>query len=78
MKVVNHARMPLDQIELLFPAQWILVDQPVLDAWNRVVDGVPVFAHSEKTEVHRKIGELKLTRFAIQCTKKDPPDRKYM
>ena len=70
--------MPIAEIEALYPEHWILIDRPELDPWNRLVSGIAVFAHPDKMEVHRMIGELKLTKIALHCTRKDQPGRRYM
>jgi hypothetical protein len=69
---------PLAEIEVQYPNHWILIDQPLLDEWKRLVAGVVVFTCQEKAELYSRLGELKLARFAIRCTKKDPPYRKYL
>jgi hypothetical protein len=70
--------LPITEINALFPNHWMLIDQPVLDEWNRLVSGTVVFAHSKKSEIYRKGAELKLKRFAIHTTRKDPPGLKYL
>ena len=78
--VVKHSSepMPLAEIEALYPNHWILIDKPVIDDQKRLIGGTVVFVGAEKKELYRRLADLVTVGFAIRCTKKDPPDRKYI
>ena len=78
METRERLRLPIAQIESLFPEHWILIDEPEVDASDRLVSGIVIFAHPDKQEFDRKASELKPAYFALRCTKKDPPDQKYV
>jgi hypothetical protein len=78
METLERKRLPIAEIEAMYPEHWILIDEPEIDASDCMVNGIAMFAHPDKTEVHRKIGELRPTRFALHCTLKDPPDQRYL
>jgi hypothetical protein len=77
METEERKRLSIAQIETLYPEQFILIDEPEVDAENRIVSGIVAFADPEKTEVYRKASELKLTRTALHRTKKER-GRKYV
>ncbi len=70
--------MTLVEIESLYPDHWILIDQPILNQRKELVAGNVVFVGQRKRELHERLRELKLPGFAIHCTKKEPPFRKYL
>lgn len=77
METTERKRLPLAEIEALYPEHWILLDEPEADAWNNIVSGIVVLAHSDKKEFYRRAVDFKLARSALRCTKKDP-GRKYV
>ncbi len=78
METTERKRLPIAEIESLYPDHWILIDEPEVEAGSVVVSGIVVFAHPDRKEIYRRASELKLTNVAVRCTKKDPPGTKYV
>lgn len=77
MEITERKRLPIAEIEALYPEQFILIDEPEVDEGSRLVGGIVVFTHSDKSEVYRRAGELKLKNIALRCTK-NTRNKKYV
>ena len=64
--------LSIRQIESRYPSQWILVKDPVVDKYLRVIRGEVVSHSKDRDEVDRKAVELRLKRSAFLYTGKLP------
>jgi len=69
-------RLTIAEIDVMYPEQFVLLDEPEVDEWNRVVSGIVRGADADKSRVCELAGELNLTRAALRCTK-DRSNKKY-
>ncbi len=77
METTSRKRLPIAEIEALFPEHWILIDEPEVNESNSIVSGIVLFAETDKSEVYRKAAGMKLTSIALRCTKKER-NKKYV
>jgi hypothetical protein len=71
--------LTMEEIEARFPEEWILIDQPEKDQYQRVVRGRVVFHSPDRDEVSRKALDLPVPRhIAFHCTKKRKPGVAYI
>jgi hypothetical protein len=78
MATTERKRLPIAEIEALYPEQFILIDEPEVDEGSRLVSGIVVFTHRERNEVYRRADELKLRNIAVRCTRTDLKRQKYL
>jgi hypothetical protein len=66
--------LTVEQIEALFPSEWVLIGDPQTDESQRLLAG-KVLCHSpERDEVDRKLLELRPSRFAFRYLGTLPED----
>jgi hypothetical protein len=66
--------LTVEQIEALFPSEWVLIGDPQTDESQRLLAG-KVLCHSpERDEVDRKLLELRPNRFAFRYLGMPPED----
>ena len=68
----------IGDIERNFPSHWILVDRPQTDAAGKVTAGYLVMASQDPKVLYDKAAEMKLADCAFHCTKKTPPDLRFL
>ena len=66
--------MTVDEIKACFPAEWILLADPEVDTYQRVVRGRVVCHSKDRDEVDRKAIELRLRSSAFHYTGEIPED----
>jgi hypothetical protein len=64
--------LTLMQMELRFPSQWLLVENPQTGAALELQGGTVLWHSSDRDEVYRKAVELRPHRFAVTYTGKMP------
>ena len=71
--------LTMEEIEARYPNSWILIDQPELDQYQRVIRGRVVFTDSDRDRVYRIALDLPPPRkIAFHCTKKRQPGMAYI
>jgi hypothetical protein len=68
----------IGDIERDFPNHWILIDRPQTDAAGKVTAGYLVMASQDPTILYQEAAKLKLVDCAFRCTKKTPPDLRFL
>lgn len=56
------------EIEQRYPSEWVLIDQPQTDEFNRVIAGTVVFHSKDRDEVYRYLLALRPKYFAVRYT----------
>ncbi len=64
----------IEDIEALFPSEWVLIGDPESDEFQQVMAGTVLFHSVERDEVDRKLLELRPARFAFRFTGTLPDD----
>jgi len=58
--------LTLEEIEALFPSEWVLIGDPQTDLNNKLLAGRVLFHNPDRDEVDRKLLELRPNRFAFR------------
>ncbi len=58
--------LPVEQIETLFHAEWVLIGDPQTDDFERLLAGEVLFHSPERDAVDQKLLELRTSRFAFR------------
>ncbi len=66
--------LKVDEIEALYPTEWVLIGDPQTDEFQRLLAGTVLFHSPERDEVDRKLLELRPTRFAFRYLGTLPED----
>ena len=66
--------MTIQQIEETFESEWVLVEDPEFTPELELVNGKVVYHCTDRDELYRKLGELRLKRSAILYTGSAPDD----
>jgi hypothetical protein len=66
--------LTVEQIEALFPSEWVLIGEPETDESQRLLTGKVLFHSPERDEVDRKLLELRPARFAFRFLGTLPKD----
>jgi hypothetical protein len=66
--------LTVEQIEALYPSEWVLIGDPRTDDSQRLVAGTVLFHSPERDEVDRKLLELRPPRFAFRYLGALPED----
>ncbi|MCI0418897.1 MAG: hypothetical protein L0387_24315 [Acidobacteria bacterium] len=64
--------LSIEQIQLRFQAEWVLVESPQTNESLEVQGGIVRYHSKDRDEVYRKAVELKPERFAMLFTGKIP------
>lgn len=64
----------IEEIEALFPSEWVLIGDPQIDESQRLLSGTVLFHSQQREEVDRKLLELRPARFAFRYLGKLPED----
>jgi hypothetical protein len=57
------------EIEQRYPSEWVLIDQPQTDEFNRLIGGTVVYHSKDRDEVYRHALTLPVPRyFAVRYT----------
>lgn len=67
-------KLPVEEIEALFPSEWVLIGDPQTDQFERLVGGKVLFHSSDRDEVDQKLLELRPRRFAFRYLGTLPED----
>lgn len=67
--------LTLDEIELRFPEEWVLIGDPRTDEDERLLAGKVLFHSPNRDEVDRKLLELRPSRFAFRYLGMPQEDR---
>jgi hypothetical protein len=70
---MNDPTLTHAEIEANYPAEWILLVDPILDDDEEVIGGTVVFHSKSRDEVYRKLVELKPSDSALMFTGRLPP-----
>ncbi len=66
--------MTVAEMEKAFASEWVLVDEPKTDKYQRVRKGKVLYHSPDRDEVYRKAIELRPKRFAFLYTGALPKD----
>jgi hypothetical protein len=69
-----QAAMTLQDIVATFQSEWVLMEDPQMDATDQLKGGKVLFHSKDRDETYRKILEFKPKRFAIYYTGKIADD----
>ena len=58
--------MTIDEIETLYPLEWVLIGDPQTDEFQRLLAGKVLFHSPDRDEVDRQLLEIRPTRFAFR------------
>jgi hypothetical protein len=56
----------LDEIESRYDSQWVLIGEPQIDEFSRLLAGRVLFHSANRDDVHREMLELRLPHFAVR------------
>jgi hypothetical protein len=66
--------LTIEEIEALFPSEWVLIGDPQTDESQHLLAGRVLFHSPERAEVDRKLLELRPPRFAFRYLGALPKD----
>ncbi len=58
--------LTIEEIESLFPSEWVLIGDPRTDSDHKLMAGRVLFHSPDRDEVDRKLLELRPSRFAFR------------
>ncbi len=58
--------LTLEEMESLFPSEWVLIGDPRTDSNHKLMAGQILFHSPDRDEVDRKLLELRPPRFAFR------------
>jgi hypothetical protein len=66
--------LTIEEIEALFPSQWVLIGDPQTDESQHLLAGTVLFHSPQRAEVDQKLLELRPSRFAFRYLGTLPKD----
>lgn len=70
--------LTIAEIELQYPSQWILLEDPQTDDHMQVVAGKVLWHSPDRDEVYQKAVELRPAHSAFVCTIRTPDDVEFV
>ena len=78
MEITERKRLPIAEIEALYPEHFILIGDPEVNECNKGVSGIVLLTDQDKKDLFRTAGLARPGRFAIHRTKKELPGTKHV